>query len=189
MMWIFLLSDTFIFSIFLTGYMNVRMSQTDNWPNPSEVFALEIAGHHLPLILTRCTKSLPSASLQQMTVMTQWQVHRKRGFFVFVAHVFVLFCSPRVLPLAYCSSVVDINGTFLDLFVNSFLVWVYLTVVNELLQIMGICSCLDHMHGRWHDQSDIFWKQPELYIKCFFGGVETKLNLWLNTNIVCTKIQ
>ena len=51
MMWIFLLSDTFIFSIFLTGYMNVRLSQTATWPNPSEVFALEIAGHHLPLIL------------------------------------------------------------------------------------------------------------------------------------------
>ena len=51
MMWIFLLSDTFIFSIFLTGYMTVRLSATDNWPNPSEVFALEIAGHHLPLIL------------------------------------------------------------------------------------------------------------------------------------------
>jgi cytochrome c oxidase subunit 3 len=51
MMWIFLLSDTFIFSIFLTGYMNVRLSQTDNWPNPSEVFALEIAGNHMPLIL------------------------------------------------------------------------------------------------------------------------------------------
>ena len=26
MMWLFLLSDTFIFSVFLTGYMNVRMS-------------------------------------------------------------------------------------------------------------------------------------------------------------------
>ena len=26
MMWIFLLSDTFIFTSFLTGYMNVRMS-------------------------------------------------------------------------------------------------------------------------------------------------------------------
>jgi cytochrome c oxidase subunit 3 len=51
MMWIFLLSDTFIFSIFLTGYMNVRLSQTATWPSPSEVFALEIAGHHLPLIL------------------------------------------------------------------------------------------------------------------------------------------
>ena len=51
MMWIFLLSDTFIFSVFLTGYMNVRLSQTDNWPNASQVFALEIAGTHLPLIL------------------------------------------------------------------------------------------------------------------------------------------
>lgn len=51
MMWIFLLSDTFIFSVFLTGYMNVRLSATEPWPNPSEVFALEIAGHHLPLIL------------------------------------------------------------------------------------------------------------------------------------------
>jgi len=51
MMWIFLLSDTFIFSIFLTGYMNVRISATDSWPYPSEVFALEIAGVHLPLIL------------------------------------------------------------------------------------------------------------------------------------------
>jgi cytochrome c oxidase subunit 3 len=51
MMWIFLLSDTFIFSIFLTSYMNVRMSATDAWPNPSEVFALEVAGVHLPLLL------------------------------------------------------------------------------------------------------------------------------------------
>tara|TARA_B110000503_G_scaffold4350_2_gene5788 strand:+ start:25572 stop:26252 length:681 start_codon:yes stop_codon:yes gene_type:complete len=51
MMWIFLLSDTFIFSVFLTGYMNVRLSQTDDWPNTSEVFALEIGGTHLPLIL------------------------------------------------------------------------------------------------------------------------------------------
>ena len=51
MMWIFLLSDTFIFSIFLTGYMNVRMSVTHAWPNASEVFALTIAGHHIPLVL------------------------------------------------------------------------------------------------------------------------------------------
>ncbi|NND69219.1 MAG: bb3-type cytochrome oxidase subunit IV [Halioglobus sp.] len=51
MMWIFLLSDTFIFSIFLTGYMKVRMSATDPWPFPSEVFALTIGGVYLPLIL------------------------------------------------------------------------------------------------------------------------------------------
>lgn len=51
MMWIFLLSDTFIFSVFLTGYMTVRISATDAWPNASEVFALEVAGVHLPLLL------------------------------------------------------------------------------------------------------------------------------------------
>jgi cytochrome c oxidase subunit 3 len=51
MMWIFLLSDTFIFSIFLTGYMNVRLSQTATWPNPSKVFSLDIAGHDYPLLL------------------------------------------------------------------------------------------------------------------------------------------
>ena len=48
MMWIFLLSDTFIFSCFLTGYMNVRMSTTVPWPNPSEVFALHIGGNADP---------------------------------------------------------------------------------------------------------------------------------------------
>jgi cytochrome c oxidase subunit 3 len=51
MMWIFLLSDTFIFSVFLTGYMTVRLSATNSWPNPSEVFALEIGGTHMPLVL------------------------------------------------------------------------------------------------------------------------------------------
>ena len=35
MMWIFLLSDTFIFSCFLVGYMSVRISTTDPWPVPS----------------------------------------------------------------------------------------------------------------------------------------------------------
>jgi len=51
MMWVFLVSDTFIFSVFLIGYMNVRLSITEPWPNTSEVFSLTIAGHHLPLIL------------------------------------------------------------------------------------------------------------------------------------------
>jgi cytochrome c oxidase subunit 3 len=51
MMWIFLLSDTFIFSCFLTGYMTVRISTTDQWPNPSEVFALNVGGADIPLIL------------------------------------------------------------------------------------------------------------------------------------------
>ena len=51
MMWIFLLSDTFIFSCFLTGYMTVRVSTTVSWPNPSQVFALHVGGAEVPLLL------------------------------------------------------------------------------------------------------------------------------------------
>jgi cytochrome c oxidase subunit III len=51
MMWIFLVSDTFIFSCFLISYMTVRMSTTTEWPHPSEIFALEINGKKVPLIL------------------------------------------------------------------------------------------------------------------------------------------
>ena len=51
MMWFFLLSDTFIFGSFLTGYMTVRMSTTVPWPNPSEVFALHVGGANVPLLL------------------------------------------------------------------------------------------------------------------------------------------
>jgi cytochrome c oxidase subunit 3 len=51
MMWIFLLSDIFIFSCFLIGYMSVRIATTEPWPNPSEVFAMTIAGQHVPLLL------------------------------------------------------------------------------------------------------------------------------------------
>jgi cytochrome c oxidase subunit 3 len=51
MMWIFLVSDTFIFSCFLISYMKVRISTTVPWPYPSEVFALSFGGDPIPLIL------------------------------------------------------------------------------------------------------------------------------------------
>ncbi|WP_046867501.1 heme-copper oxidase subunit III family protein [Microvirga massiliensis] len=51
MMWIFLLSDTFIFGCFLLSYMTARMSTTVPWPNTSVVFALEIGHMQLPLLL------------------------------------------------------------------------------------------------------------------------------------------
>jgi cytochrome c oxidase subunit 3 len=51
MMWIFLLSDTFIFTCFLTGYMNVRASTRVQWPIPAEVFALTVGGTTVPLLL------------------------------------------------------------------------------------------------------------------------------------------
>ncbi len=52
MMWIFLVSDTFIFTCFLTGYLNVRMTTTEPWPPQSEIFALSFFGSApIPLIL------------------------------------------------------------------------------------------------------------------------------------------
>ena len=51
MMWVFLVSDTFIFTCFLVGYMAVRMSTVEPWPNPSEVFALQAFGNSVPLLL------------------------------------------------------------------------------------------------------------------------------------------
>ena len=51
MMWVFLVSDTFIFTCFLVGYMAVRMSTVEPWPNPSEVFALQVFGNSVPLLL------------------------------------------------------------------------------------------------------------------------------------------
>src|ERR1044072_6197941 len=51
MMWFFLLSDTFVFSCFLTGYMTVRTGSAVPWPNASHVFSLNIGGTELPLLL------------------------------------------------------------------------------------------------------------------------------------------
>ena len=51
MMWIFLLSDTFIFSVFLIGYMTARMSTAVDWPPVSEIFALSFGGDPIPLVL------------------------------------------------------------------------------------------------------------------------------------------
>lgn len=51
MMWIFLVSDTFIFTCFLTGYLNVRLTTTQPWPAQSEIFALSFGGDPIPLIL------------------------------------------------------------------------------------------------------------------------------------------
>ena len=51
MMWIFLLSDTFVFSCFLVAYMKVRAAVTKPWPYPSEVFALDFMGVPVPLLL------------------------------------------------------------------------------------------------------------------------------------------
>lgn len=78
MMWIFLLSDTFIFSCFLIAYMTVRMSTTVPWPNPSEVFALTIGGVHLPLILIAIMTFVLISSSGTMAMAVNFGYRRER---------------------------------------------------------------------------------------------------------------
>jgi cytochrome c oxidase subunit 3 len=78
MMWIFLLSDTFIFSCFLVGYMNVRMSTTDMWPNPSEVFALHVAGVSVPLLLIAIMTFVLITSSGTMALAVNYGYRRDR---------------------------------------------------------------------------------------------------------------
>lgn len=87
MMWIFLLSDTFIFSIFLTGYMNVRMSTTALWPSSSEVFALTIAGHHIPLVLIAIMTFIliTSSGTMAMAVNYAYQGNKKKTVLLMAA--------------------------------------------------------------------------------------------------------
>jgi cytochrome c oxidase subunit 3 len=87
MMWIFLLSDTFIFSCFLTGYMNVRMSTTEAWPNPSEVFALTIFGEHIPLILIAIMTFvlISSSGTMAMAVNFSYRKDKKKIFWLMLA--------------------------------------------------------------------------------------------------------
>jgi cytochrome c oxidase subunit 3 len=78
MMWIFLLSDTFIFSCFLLSYMTVRMSTTQPWPNPSEVFALTIGGKPIPLILIAIMTFILISSSGTMAMAVNFGYRRER---------------------------------------------------------------------------------------------------------------
>ncbi len=87
MMWIFLLSDTFIFTIFLTSYMNVRMSTTVDWPFPSEVFALHLFGQNIPLILIAIMTFvlITSSGTMAMAVNYGYRRHKRNTVLLMVA--------------------------------------------------------------------------------------------------------
>jgi cytochrome c oxidase subunit 3 len=87
MMWIFLLSDTFIFSSFLISYMTVRVSTTVPWPNPSEVFGLSIFGHDVPLLLIAIMTFvlISSSGTMAMAVNFGYRKNRIRTFWLLLA--------------------------------------------------------------------------------------------------------
>src|SRR5437773_10483681 len=79
MMWIFLLSDTFIFSCFLISYMTVRMSTTELWPNPSEVFGMDLFCNSIPLLLIAIMTFvlISSSGTMAMAVKFGYEKNRK----------------------------------------------------------------------------------------------------------------
>jgi cytochrome c oxidase subunit 3 len=78
MIWIFLVSDTFIFSIFLISYMTVRASTTVPWPDTSEVFALTIGGTKMPLILIAIMTFILISSSGTMAMAVNFGYRRDR---------------------------------------------------------------------------------------------------------------
>lgn len=78
MIWIFLLSDTFIFSCFLIGYMTVRMSTAEPWPNASEVFGLEVFGFNTPLLLIAIMTFVLISSSGTMAMAVNFGYRRER---------------------------------------------------------------------------------------------------------------
>ena len=79
MMWVFLLSDTFIFTCFLVGYMSVRMSTVEPWPNPSEVFALHAFGVSVPLLLIAIMTFVLISSSGTMAMAVNMGYQRRKG--------------------------------------------------------------------------------------------------------------
>ena len=86
MMWIFLLSDTFIFSCFLISYMKVRMATTVPWPNSSQVFSLEMFGSNVPLLLIAIMTFIliTSSGTMAMAVKFGYQKNRRVCFWLLV---------------------------------------------------------------------------------------------------------
>ena len=90
MMWIFLLSDTFIFSCFLISYMSARSSTPIPWPNASEVFALEVFGVHVPLLLIAIMTFVLITSSGTMALAVKFGYERKRklcALFIFLTAI------------------------------------------------------------------------------------------------------
>lgn len=78
MMWIFLVSDTFIFGCFLLSYMTVRISTTVPWPDPGEIFALTIMGHSITMILIAIMTFVLISSSGTMVLAVNYAYRRDR---------------------------------------------------------------------------------------------------------------
>lgn len=78
MMWLFLLSDIFIFGIFLLGYMVARMSSVEPWPDTSHVFAMHMGGKEIPLLLIAIMTFILISSSGTMALAVKYGYEKNR---------------------------------------------------------------------------------------------------------------
>ena len=78
MMWIFLVSDTFVFSIFLISYMTVRFSTKVDWPNTTEVFSLHVGHTSVPLLLIAIMTFILITSSGTMALAVKYGYEKNR---------------------------------------------------------------------------------------------------------------
>ncbi|HUG98860.1 MAG TPA: heme-copper oxidase subunit III family protein [Gammaproteobacteria bacterium] len=95
MMWIFLLSDTFIFACFLVGYMKVRITTTAPWPDASSVFALTAFGVKVPLLLIAIMTFILISSSGTMALAVKYGYQKDRN------KTFVLLMITALLGLSF----------------------------------------------------------------------------------------
>jgi cytochrome c oxidase subunit 3 len=95
MMWIFLVSDTFIFTCFLTGYLNVRLTTTQPWPPQSEIFALSFGGDPIPLILIAIMTFILITSSGTMALAVNFGYRRDK------VKTFWLMCATAALGASF----------------------------------------------------------------------------------------
>jgi cytochrome c oxidase subunit 3 len=95
MMWIFLVSDTFIFGSFLISYMTVRISTQVPWPNPSEVFSLMMFGKNVPLLLIAIMTFVLISSSGTMALAVNYGYRKDRR------KTFILLLSTAVLGATF----------------------------------------------------------------------------------------
>ncbi len=91
MMWIFLLSDTFVFTVFLTSYMTVRMSTEVPWPSTTELFALTIAGQQVPLLLIAIMTFILISSSGTMAMAVKFGYEKNKKMTAILLAVTALF--------------------------------------------------------------------------------------------------
>ncbi|MFU8876694.1 MAG: cytochrome c oxidase subunit 3 [Wenzhouxiangellaceae bacterium] len=78
MMWLFLLSDIFVFGVFLLGYMAARMAAVEPWPDTEDIFGMQVFGYDVPLLLIAIMTFILISSSGTMALAVKYGYEKNR---------------------------------------------------------------------------------------------------------------